>query len=236
MNPRDSRKSQNSNNRLKQSNDCLNFVPEMSQPKNIRILEVAEKLFAEKGFDGASIRDIAAEAGANVSMISYYFGSKENLMKAIIRQKIDETIKTLEEVAGDTTTTPVEKIEIFITRFVSYKLRAPQFSRILMTEQLFERNEEFSTLMIELRTSLANNLQGLLNTASRKGFIRKNIDVVVLVSTVMGTVNALMRHRDFYKSYHQISGKKEATFNADYDRLILQHTQTLVQSILLHEK
>ncbi len=208
----------------------------MVQPKNIRILEAAEKLFADRGFDGTSIRDIASEADANVSMISYYFGSKENLMKAIIRQKVSDSQKSLEEVMADTTTTPVEKIQIFIRRFVNYKISCPQFTRIMMAEQMLKRNEEFAPLIAELRTSLATHLQTLLNAAVRKGLIRKNVDVVLLIGTLMGTVNMLMSNREFYKSYHRISGKKETSFEADYDKLILDHTQALILSLLLHEK
>ena len=49
--------------------------------KQIQILEVAEKLFAENGYDGTSIRHISKKAGINIAMISYYFGSKDKLLK-----------------------------------------------------------------------------------------------------------------------------------------------------------
>ena len=51
--------------------------------KQMQIINVAEKLFAEKGFAATSVRDIANEADVNVSMISYYFGSKEKLAEAL---------------------------------------------------------------------------------------------------------------------------------------------------------
>ena len=51
--------------------------------KQIAIINTAEKLFALNGFDGTSVRDIAHEAGVNLAMISYYFGSKEKLMEAV---------------------------------------------------------------------------------------------------------------------------------------------------------
>lgn len=46
-----------------------------------RILEAAIKLFAARGFDGVSIREICKEAKTNVCMISYYFGGKKNFTK-----------------------------------------------------------------------------------------------------------------------------------------------------------
>ncbi len=44
-----------------------------------KILEVAGKLFAENGFEGTSIRDIASEAGVNLAAVNYHFKNKNNL-------------------------------------------------------------------------------------------------------------------------------------------------------------
>ena len=204
--------------------------------KQIKILDVAEELIAKKGFDGTSVRDICSKANINVAMISYYFGSKDNLMKAILRERIEGAIETLSEIAKDETTTPAQKIEDFVARFVTNKLRQPAFTRILMNEQALKRNEEFAALTTELRTALATHLQVLLDLAARKNPALKKVDVVLLIATLTGTVNALIGARDFYKSYHRVSGKKAETFDADYDRLVLDHAQTLVKFFLLDEK
>lgn len=49
-----------------------------------KIIEVAKNLFAEKGFYGTSIRDICKVADVNISLISYYFGGKEELYKVVV--------------------------------------------------------------------------------------------------------------------------------------------------------
>ena len=62
-----------------------------------KIIAVATKLFAQKGFDGVSIRDICKHADVNISMISYYFGGKQELYQAIIdnlTQNLTEYVKT----------------------------------------------------------------------------------------------------------------------------------------------
>jgi AcrR family transcriptional regulator len=64
--------------------------------KQIQILEVAESLFAEKGFDGTSIRDISKIAKINIAMISYYFGSKERLLQSLIIFKTTDLKSQLE--------------------------------------------------------------------------------------------------------------------------------------------
>jgi AcrR family transcriptional regulator len=48
-----------------------------------RILDAAEALFAERGFDATTVRDITEAANANVAAVNYHFGSKEALLRAV---------------------------------------------------------------------------------------------------------------------------------------------------------
>jgi len=52
-----------------------------------RILRAAERLFAQHGYDGVSVRDIGAAAKAQIALISYYFKNKEGLYRAIFQQR-----------------------------------------------------------------------------------------------------------------------------------------------------
>ena len=53
-----------------------------------RILDVAEELFSEKGFDRVSVRDITKKARVNLASINYHFGSKEDLIAAIFEREV----------------------------------------------------------------------------------------------------------------------------------------------------
>jgi AcrR family transcriptional regulator len=55
-----------------------------------RLLEAAEVLFAERGFEAASVREITAEAGCNVAAVNYHFGSKEKLYLETFRRLLGE--------------------------------------------------------------------------------------------------------------------------------------------------
>jgi AcrR family transcriptional regulator len=59
-----------------------------SGPK-LRLIEAAEKLFAEKGFEAVSVRDITKEAGANVAAVNYHFGSRDGLVVAVISRYLN---------------------------------------------------------------------------------------------------------------------------------------------------
>ena len=53
-----------------------------------RLLDAAEELFCEKGFDGTSVRDLAAKAGCNIASVNYYFGGKEKLYLEVWRRHL----------------------------------------------------------------------------------------------------------------------------------------------------
>lgn len=60
----------------------------MTHPPELRerLIEAATVLFAESGFDGVGLREIAQKAKANLAMISYHFGGKEGLYEAVLRE------------------------------------------------------------------------------------------------------------------------------------------------------
>lgn len=66
-----------------------------------RILDAAERLFMEHGFDGTSMRVVTGEAGVNLAAANYHFGSKEVLMQEVLRRRLDvinqERLRRLDE-------------------------------------------------------------------------------------------------------------------------------------------
>lgn len=66
------------------------YRPEV-QATRIRILRAAERLYAERGFDGASLREIAVAANqGNNNAVQYHFGSRERLIEAIFHERVAE--------------------------------------------------------------------------------------------------------------------------------------------------
>ena len=61
----------------------------VDKDKREKLLEVAAQLFSEKGFHGASVREICQTAGANQAAINYYFGSKEELYREVLTYAFD---------------------------------------------------------------------------------------------------------------------------------------------------
>ncbi|WP_163933326.1 TetR/AcrR family transcriptional regulator [Paraferrimonas sp. SM1919] len=63
----------------------------------LKILETAEHLFAEQGFAETSLRLITDEAGVNLASVNYHFGSKKELIRAVLARHLDIVMPTLEQ-------------------------------------------------------------------------------------------------------------------------------------------
>jgi AcrR family transcriptional regulator len=108
--------------------------------KQVQIIETAERLFAEKGFDGTSVRDIADEADINVAMISYYFGSKEKLMEALFEHRVGSIQLRVEALMRDETLSPIEKVYMLIDEHIDRVMQKQNFYRIMVCVQVTNKN------------------------------------------------------------------------------------------------
>lgn len=108
----------------------MSMEPTQADPTRERLLDEAEKLFALKGFDGVSVREITAKAGAHLSAINYHFGSKKNLYLSVFEERWiprAEAVKAQLDLL-DQTTSSVEEVvralaEGFLRRFSSEQER-----------------------------------------------------------------------------------------------------------------
>jgi AcrR family transcriptional regulator len=82
-------------------------LDQTSADTKTRILDAAEGLFMEHGFEATSLRSLTAAAGVNLAAVNYHFGSKEELFQAVLTRRLDpmnkeriELIDKLEREAG----------------------------------------------------------------------------------------------------------------------------------------
>ena len=121
--------------------------------KQIEILQVAEKLFAEEGFDGTSVRDIAKLATVNVAMISYYFGSKEKLFERIFEYRMNESLSFAKDILANEEIDEWQKLIVVLTRYVSRVKDLKTFYLILQREQLTNKNKNIRKILFSSRSS-----------------------------------------------------------------------------------
>ena len=104
-----------------------------------RLLDIAEQLFAERGFYGVSIAAIASEVGLTKQGLLHYFNSKEKLYGAIV-QRISDDFQDHQREALQASEDPVERLEKFYAALAEPTETNVQRTRLLMRE-LLDNNE-----------------------------------------------------------------------------------------------
>ena len=100
-----------------------------------RILEVAEEVFSEKGFDGARVDDIAEKAQVNKALIYYYFESKESLLDALFATTVKEILSMIQTIFEDFVIEE-EEIKKLFDLFLELINKRKNVIRIIMMESL----------------------------------------------------------------------------------------------------
>jgi TetR/AcrR family transcriptional regulator len=110
--------------------------PKINQSAKEKILNSALLLFADKGFEGASTREIAEAAGVNHALIKYYFGNKEQLWQAAVNllfERLNQALAAFGE-ASKAVSRPAERFRILVEHYVRYCAEYPQHARIMSQE------------------------------------------------------------------------------------------------------
>ena len=163
----------------------------MARPKTedpaarAKILAAAEPLFAEHGFKGVGIRQIAAAAGANGAMIHYYFGNKEGLYLAII-ETAAATVRGLISEAMASASSLEERLTRFVKAYAGYLFGHPHLARILLREMLAG-----GTHIMEIIPKYATTNYGMLREAMSEGVRRgelRDLDVDLAPISLMGMI------------------------------------------------
>lgn len=164
--------------------------------KRTHIIETAMDLFAGKGYEGTSIRDIAEKASVNLAMVNYYFGSKEKLFENIVEYKSAVTRGILDEILKNKQLSSIEKIYAIIDSYVEKLFIHRSFHRLIYQELILNQREE-------LQNSIVNNLapnsiiiKKIIETGIKNGEFKK-ADVELTLASLMGTINQVLLSRKF---------------------------------------
>jgi TetR/AcrR family transcriptional regulator len=163
----------------------------MGRPKSddpearVKIMAAAEALFAEHGFAGVGIRQIAAAAGVNGAMIHYYFGNKERLYEAII-ENAASTVRGLIAGAIGSATTLEERLTRFVKAYAGYLFGHPHLARILSREML-AGGEHIMKIIPKYATTNYGMLREAMAEAIDGGELR-DIDVDLAPISLIGMI------------------------------------------------
>jgi len=162
--------------------------------KKAHILNMAMELFAEKGFEGSSIRDLAARAGVNVAMVNYYFGSKEKLFESLVEQKASYTRGVLDEIVKNASLSYIEKINAIIDTYVNRLFSHRTFHRVIHQEMMLNQRESLQQAIVDIIFPNTLKIRQILEEGMQNGEFKK-IDSTMVIASIIGTINQVLLSR-----------------------------------------
>ena len=204
----------------------------MSIDKKEHIMNVAVALFAEKGFEGTSIRDLAHEADVNIAMINYYFGSKENLFVTLLEAKARFMREKIDAVQNDPSLSELEKINQIIDGYINRFLSQPAFHRVLQQELLVTNREMLHQNVISLFIKNTQDVVAIIEKGVRKKVFKK-VDPQLLFASIIGTINQVMLSRNMCNILMNNDAQADPYQNPELKTRLTKHIKQMVQDHLL---
>jgi len=163
-----------------------------------KILKAARSVFAEKGYSGAHVDEIAARAGVNKATIYYQIGDKDTLYANVIHQIIGNTAQGIAQAVAHANRSD-EKLKAYINFIVDVVDKNPELPPIMMRE-VASGGATLPRLVMEDMASILAILAGILEEGRKKGVFTETVPFLIHMM-IMGTIL-------FYKKGSAIKDKQ----------------------------
>jgi AcrR family transcriptional regulator len=206
----------------------------MSTDKREHILDIAQELFSQHGFEGTSVRVLAKAAGVNGAMISYYFGSKEKLFQAMIERRAGATLMTLKFILANEVDS-WKKMEMVIDHYIDKMFSNMSFQRIMYRELSLEQRNWLSSAIIDIVHQNFKAMVSIIEEGQKKKAFRK-VDPELTVATLIGTISKITLSSELSCKLLGDLSPKALISDEVHKKRIKKHMNELMKAHLLIQK
>jgi AcrR family transcriptional regulator len=203
--------------------------------KKDHILDVAERVFSELGFDGASTRTISGEAGVNMAMLNYYFGSKEGLFLAVFNRKIRSFKDLLQSIGSDASIGAWNKMEKYIELYTQRVVTNNCFQKMLYQELSMQRRGDLGDNITDILMNNVGELRKILQEGVDNGEFRKDADKELVIATIYGTKNFIVNSPTLTSKVMGYDIQNDKNLEEKFKPRIESYLKTLLKVYLLNE-
>jgi TetR/AcrR family transcriptional regulator len=205
------------------------------QDHSIRmILDAAMEIFAESGYEGARVDEIAKRAGVNKAMVYYRIGDKKTLYEEVIRDVFGDTAERISENIRDELS-PEEKFRIYIANVAKTMSQHPSFPRIMMRE-VASGWTNFSEAVVKDIAGILVIIKDIIDEGISKGvFI--DINPIIVHLMVIGTMLlfnlSVPVRKEFY--YH-LEGEIDVPGDSSIDNIVPEVQRVMLRILLKRQE
>jgi len=177
-----------------------------------KLISIATRLFAERGLNGVSIREISKAAGVSISMISYYFGGKEGLYSSVLQEQFSG-FEHIDEI-NNADSEALSKIEAYI-RWIIVRHRNNPYLLRFYTSELTNPTQFFSQIVQPAIGKVIQVLVQIIEEGISRNRFRKDLNPVDTVLAMAGMVN--------YYFLSTLATQELITHSPERDEVLIRH-------------
>lgn len=169
-----------------------------------RAVEVGERLFAERGLWGTSVRDLAAELGVPTASLLHHFPRKEALYRAVLERiagDFDRVIARAIARPGD----HAARLRALVGAFAAWAQRHPRRSNLLLRE-LIDNPGRIGAAEVLPLAPVVDRMSRFLREGARAGAFRR-VDPILFIIHLAGSIGYFVAARP---TFARISGRRDA--------------------------
>jgi AcrR family transcriptional regulator len=192
---------------------------ERGRLRRLEIIEAATELFASAGYRGTGLAGIAAQVGVTQAGLLHHFGSKENLLEAVVRHRSEQDSALIAEIIGTGGLGMFDRLHL-LARHNTQRAGLSQLFTVLVAENLLPEHPAHDFFVARYR-----DIRGALVTALRegrkRGEIRKDVDLKAVSRRIVAGLDGLQsqwlldpEEADLIESYKELGASLKRELRA----------------------
>jgi len=198
------------------------------------ILDVAERMFSELGYDGASTRIISKEAEVNVAMLNYYFGSKDGLFTAVFERRVAKFRTILQNINHEQISS-WEKIQKCVDYYIDRIVSNSSFHKLMHRELSLTQRSEITKTITDILLTNVMEVKKIIEEGIANGSFRSDVDVEMLIATMFGTKYYIMNSSQLSSVLLQRDVEDAQVVESELKPRMKNHLKNLFKAYLLNE-
>jgi hypothetical protein len=145
-----------------------------------------------------------------------------------IKEKVDLLMK-------DDSLDPFQKIFRLLDDYIDKIMERKKFHRIMLCEQVINQNPTIVEMMAKMKSRNSSSINDLIRLGQKKGLFKRNVDIPMLMNTLVGTITHILVNLEFYKSFHNLGSLSDEEFEKILKKKLSVHIKIIFKAILTHE-
>ncbi len=161
--------------------------------KHAVILDAAIKVFAEKGYHGSRVSDIAVEAGIAYGLVYHYFKNKEEILDTIFRERWSGFLEAIDAIAAGPSSAEDKLLSVAALILNAYRVRA-DWVKVLVFE--IHRSSRFAEPeQVKAVGRLFRSVAGILRDGQQSGELRRDLNADIASTVFIGGLDIVLTGR-----------------------------------------